>query len=270
MRFDAHQHFWNPDRLHYPILNPEAFGRLYRVVEPPELEPMLKRAGIDGTVAVQAKDGCDETAYLLELSDRFDWIAGVVGWVDLANPAAAGKQLERFTRHPKFKGVRHLIMVDSDPDWLIRPEVLKGLKLLAEFGVSFDVGAEFPQHLRHLPVIADKVPELRLVIDHLAKPPADKEGLKRWAAEIRLASRYPQIFAKISGMNPDVDNRSIVKVAYDAFGANRLMFGSDWPLAERSGGYERIWRVVNEVVDSWPEEDRNTLFGRTAHFFYRL
>ena len=103
-RIDAHQHFWNPSRLHYPILSPEAFGELYRLVEPPELAPLLQAAGIDGTIVVQAKNGTDETEYLLELASRYDWILGVVGWVDLDRPAAALRQLDRFVVFPKFKG----------------------------------------------------------------------------------------------------------------------------------------------------------------------
>ena len=269
-RFDAHQHFWNPSRLHYPILSPEVFGDLYRTVEPPELEPLLQAVGMDGTVAVQAKDGTDETEYLLELASRYDWIAGVVGWVDLARPSVACKQLERFVAHPKFKGVRHLIMVDPDPDWLVRPNVLDGLRLLAEADLPFDVGAEFPLHLRHVPTVAERIPGLRLVIDHLAKPPAEEEAFRLWAAEMRNAASYPQVYAKVSALDPSRDIRTLVDFAFDVFGADRLMFGSDWPLAHFRGGYEAVWRSLDEAVRGRSQEERDALFGGTAATFYRI
>lgn len=271
MRIDAHQHFWNVERIHYPIISPETFGSLYRTVEPPELEPALRRLGIDGTVAVQAKDGCDETDYLLELADCAPWIAGVVGWVDLADAGRAARQLETFGRHPKFKGVRHLIMVEPDDDWLVRPAVLEGLQALAEAGFSFDVGAEFPKHLRHVGTIARAVPGLRIVIDHLAKPPiGDGSGMAAWEAELARAAAYPNVYAKVSGLDPSRDIRPAVRTAVRLFGADRLMFGSDWPVSTSAGTYDEVLASVLGAADGLSPTELDALLGGTACRVYRL
>jgi len=271
MRIDAHQHFWNVGRLHYPVLDPNVFGAWHRNVEPPELEPLLKERDIAGTVVVQAKNGLDETEYLLELSDRHDWIKGVVGWVDLTDRTLAVRQLKRLEKHAKFKGVRHLFMSPQERDWLIRPETIAGLKALAEAGKTFDVSAEFPHHLRHVPEVARQVPDLRIVIDHLAKPPADGEGLERWEADLARASLWPNVCAKVSGLDPHSPHlRAIVDTAFRLFGAERLMFGSDWPVACLGGSYEDVWQAVNDAVSGRTEREKEALFGGTAERFYRL
>ncbi|XID92195.1 amidohydrolase family protein [Paenibacillaceae bacterium WGS1546] len=270
MRFDAHQHFWNIERLHYPILSPEAFGELYRTIEPPELEPLLRDAGIDGTVVVQAKDGLDETEYLLELAERYPWIAGVVGWVDLASPEQAAAQLEAFGRHPKFKGVRHLIMVEPDDDWLVRPDVLEGLRVLADSGFAFDAGAEFPKHLRHVETIARAVPGLRIVIDHLAKPPVGERDMAAWEAELAGAAAFPNVYCKLSGLNVASPIEPAVRTALRLFGARRLMLGSDWPISNSGLPYgEALDRLVRAAGDL-SREELDALLGGSAKEFYRL
>lgn len=269
-RIDAHQHFWNPDRIDYPILSKEAFGELYRTIEPPELEPLLHECGVDATVVVQAKDGIDETEYLLELAEQYDWIAGVVGWVDLDDPAKAFVQLEEFSGHPKFKGVRHLIMVEPDPDWLVRPNVLEGLELLADADIPFEVGAEFPKHLGHVPTIAARIPDLRLVIDHLAKPPVGEGDMTAWQSEMKKAASYPHVYAKVSGLDPSADIRPLVDFVFDIFGAERLMYGSDWPLVHFRGGYEAVWQVLQEAVEGREQSELDLFFGGTAADFYQL
>ncbi|MFC4601432.1 amidohydrolase family protein [Cohnella hongkongensis] len=270
MRIDAHQHFWNIERLHYPILSPEAFGALYRTIEPPELEPLLQEAGIGGTVVVQAKDGLDETEYLLELADRYPWIAGVVGWVDLTSADRAALQLQALSRHPKFKGVRHLIMVEPDNDWLVRPDVLEGLRALADSGFSFDAGAEFPKHLQHVETIARAVPGLRIVIDHLAKPPVGELERAAWEAELARAAALPNVYCKLSGLNAAGPIETAVQTALRLFGADRLMLGSDWPISNSGLPYgEALDRLVRAAGDL-SREDLDALLGGTAMAFYRL
>ena len=273
MRFDAHQHFWNPERLHYPILSPEAFGELYRTIEPPELEPLLREAGVDGTVVVQAKDGLDETEYLLGLADRHPWIAGVVGWVDLASPEQAASQLAAFGRHPKFKGVRHLIMVEPDPDWLVRPDVAEGLRVLAASGFPFDAGAEFPKHLRHVETIARAVPDLKIVVDHLGRPPVGTPDMAAWEAELARAAAFPNVYCKLSGLSvadPAGPAEAAVRTALRLFGARRLMLGSDWPISNPGLAYgEALDRLVRAAGGLSPEE-LDALLGGTAKAFYRL
>ncbi|WP_309119900.1 amidohydrolase family protein [Paenibacillus sp.] len=269
MRIDAHQHFWNVERLDYPILRGSA---LYRTVEPDALEPLLAPSGMDATIAVQAMDDCEETEYLLELADRWTWIAGVVGWVDLERPLEAGRQLERFAKHPKFVGVRHLIMTEPDPDWLIRPAVLEGLRVLSSFGKAFDVGAEFPRHLRHVPAAAEAAPELRFVIDHLAKPPIGTDGMVAWEAELERAAACPNVYAKLSGLPADGRTQAAVNAAFRCFGADRLLFGSDWPVSALHSSYERTVEAIRWAASAagCTAEGEFAIFGGTARAVYRL
>jgi len=270
MRFDAHQHFWNIERLHYPILSPEAFGELYRTIEPPELEPLLREAGIDGTVVVQAKDGLDETEYLLGLADRYPWIAGVVGWVDLASPENVATQLRAVGSHPKFKGVRHLVMVEPDDDWLVRPNVLEGLRMLADSGFSFDAGVEFPKHLRHVETIARSVPGLRIVIDHLGRPPVGTPDMAAWEAELARAAAYPNVYCKLSGLNVAGPIEPAVRTACRLFGAERLMLGSDWPISNPGLPYGDALKDIIQAAGELSGEKLDAMLGGTAMEFYRL
>jgi len=267
MRFDAHQHFWNVERLDYPILKG---SELYRTIEPPTLKPELERAGFEGTVVVQAANDEKETAYLLELAERTPWIAGVVGWVDLADPTAAEAQLAKFADRSKLKGVRHLIMLEDDPDWLVRPNVLEGLRVLASFDLAFDVAAEFPNHLRHVPTIATRVKELRIVVDHLAKPPADAAGAARWRAELDAAADCPNVYGKVSGLRWAEDASYAIGAAFERFGSGRLMFGSDWPVSALTLDYASVVRAAENAVADRPASDVDALFRRTAAAFYRL
>jgi L-fuconolactonase len=167
---DAHQHFWNLEKVEYPWLTPD-HGPIYRTFEAEELAPQLKEVGVDKTVLVQAADSYEDTEYMLGVADEHDFVAGVVGWVPLPRPEEAAEALDRFQRHPNFKGVRHLIHEEPDPDWLVQDTVVEGLMMLADREVPFDVVAVLPRHLEHVPTIAERVPELRMVVDHLAKPP---------------------------------------------------------------------------------------------------
>lgn len=277
---DAHVHVFNVDRVSYEWPTPDDKD-LYRVVEPPELQPLLDEAGIDGTVLVQAADRSEETDYLLEMAAAHDSVLGVVGWVPLAEPLAAGRLLEKLTRNRYFKGVRHLIHCEADPDWLLRADVLEGLRALASFGVPFDVVAVYPNHLRHIPVLTERVPELRLVLDHLAKPPiagGDGSAMARWEAELAAAAASPNVYAKLSGLNTACDWndwsaddwRPSAEAAFRAFGAERLMFGSDWPVANFAGDYRRVWQATLAAIAGLSPEERQAVLGGTAERFYGL
>ncbi len=274
---DAHQHFWNLDRVNYPWLTPE-YGPLYRTYEADELAPQLKRAGIDGTVLVQAADSYKDTEYMLEVADRYRFIAGVVGWVPLLRPDEAAAALDRFKRHPRFKGIRHLIHVEPDPDWLLQPPVIEGLAVLAEKGMTFDVVAVLPEHLEHVPVIAERIPKLKIVIDHLAKPPIKEKGWEPWASLLARAARHPNVYAKVSGLNTLADPehwtaediKPYVDYAVKHFGANRLMFGGDWPVAVLAGDYQKVWEETNRAIGDLGKRDREAVLGGTAVSFYGL
>ncbi len=274
---DAHQHFWNLRTGSYPWLTPEA-GPIYRTFEPEELVPQLAAAGIDRTVLVQAMDSYADTDAMLAQADEHDFIAAVVGWVPLNRPAEAAQALERYGRHPKFAGVRHLIHDDPDPDWVIQDSVIEGLGLLAEAGLPFDVVAVLPRHLEHVPVLAERVPGLRMVIDHLAKPPIKEKGWEPWASLIAAAAECPGVYAKVSGLNTAADAetwtagdlRPYVDHAIETFGPDRLMFGSDWPVAVLAGDYAKVWRETGALLAELSDDDRSAVLGGTAARFYRI
>ena len=274
---DTHQHFWNLDKVEYFWLTPEAGPVLYRNIEPPELEPLLKKAGVDKTVIVQSGHTYDDNAYMLEAAEKYDWVAGVVGWVPLYDPDEAGKKLEEYSKNPYFKGIRHLIHEEPDPDFVVRDEMIEGLKVLASFNMTFDVVAVFPNHLKHVPTLAEKVPNLNMVIDHMAKPPIKDKGWEPWASQFKAAASYPQVYSKVSGLNtaaaPDwtaEDLKPYIDFALEAFGSKRLMFGSDWPVANLQGDYQQVWEETNKVLDTFSEQDRENILGKTAIRFYNL
>ncbi len=277
MKIDAHQHFWNVDNLEYPVLNKNR-PHIYRNIEPPELAPLLQKMGMNKTVVVQAMDVCEETEYMLELAGKYEWIAGVVGWVPLHKPDEANIHLRKFSENPKFKGVRHLIMTESDPEWMIQGNVMEGLRVLGSYQLSFDIPAVFPNHLVHIPVVAKNVPHLRIVIDHLAKPPIREKQMEPWASQLKEAASHPNVYAKISGLNTAADwdtwaaedIKPYIDVAFDVFGSERLMYGSDWPICNLSDDYERVWVETNKALQGRSQEERDYVFGRTAQQFYGL
>ncbi|SEM24658.1 amidohydrolase family protein [Nonomuraea pusilla] len=274
---DAHQHFWNLETGHYPWLTP-GLAPICRTFEPEELIPQLAAAGVDRTVLVQSMDSYADTDAMLAQADAYDVIGAVVGWVPLNRPGEAAEALARYREHPKFAGIRHLIHDEPDPDWLLQDSVIEGLGLLADAGLPFDVVAVLPRHLEHIPVLAERVPGLRMVIDHLAKPPIKDKGWEPWASLMARAAEYPQVHAKVSGLNTAADPatwsaadlRPYVEHALELFGPDRLMFGSDWPVALLAGDYAQVWRETGAVLSHLSETERAAVLGGTATRFYGL
>jgi L-fuconolactonase len=276
MKIDSHQHFWNFNRMNYtwPTENEPS---IFRNIVPPELEPLLKKTGIDKTVIVQAKDAYEETDYLLELAEQYEWVAGIVGWISLINPAEAEKMLDKYTKNPYFKGVRHLIHEEENPDWIVQDQVIEGLKVLAAYQIPYDFVAIFPKHLKHVPTIAEQVPNLKIVIDHLAKAPIKEKGMEPWLSEMKDAARYPQVYAKVSGLNTAAnsdwsadDLKPYIDACFEIFGADRLMFGSDWPVANLAGDYIKVWEETNKALHGRTPEEIAAVLGNTAIKFYKL
>jgi L-fuconolactonase len=277
MKIDTHQHFWNLDKVDYPWLTP-AYGPLYRTYEPPELEPQLKAAGIDRTVLVQSANSYADTDSMLAHADTYDWIGAVIGWVPLLEPDEAARALDRYGRHPKFRGVRHLIHEEPNPDWVVQERVIEGLKVLAERTMIFEIVAVFPNHLKHVPTLAERVPGLTMVIDHLAKPPIKERVMEPWLMQLAAVARYPNVYAKVSGLNTAADwaswsaadLRPYVDAAIDRFGAERLMFGSDWPVCVLAGDYATVWAETNRALEGRPQHEIDAILGGTAARVYNI
>jgi L-fuconolactonase len=198
--------------------------------------------------------------------------------VPLDRPDEAAGALERYRRHPRFAGVRHLIHDEPDPDWVVRDSVIEGLGLLAAAGLPFDVVAVLPRHLEHVPVLAERVPGLRMVIDHLAKPPIKEKGWEPWASLLARAAECPGVYAKVSGLNTAADAetwtgedlRPYVEHAIEVFGPERLMFGSDWPVALLAGGYAKVWRETGTALSGLSPSGRAAVLGGTATRCYGI
>jgi L-fucono-1,5-lactonase len=275
---DAHQHLWNLDRVAYPWLTPD-FGVLCRTYEPSELEPQLAPAGVTHTVLVQAANSYADTEYMFEQATTYPWIIGVIGWVPLLMPDVAGRAIERFQRNPIFRGVRHLIHNEPDPKWLLQERVFESLRLLAGSGLTFDVVATLPEHMECIPVLSDKVPDLKMVIDHLGQPPIQTRMLGRWGDDLRIAAQNPNVYGKISGLGTASGNweswtaddlRPYVEYALEVFGPERCMCGGDWPVSVLAGGYVRAWRAYRAVLSSLPAADQERVLSETAMDFYGL
>ena len=276
-RVDTHQHFWNLDLVEYSWLVPE-FGPLYRTYGPQELEPQLKEAGIDYTVLVQSANSYADTNYMLQQADKYEWIGAVVGWVPLWNPREAAHMLDnRYGPHPKFRGMRHLIHEEQDPDWVVWDLVLEGLKLFEERNLLFEIVAVYPNHLKHVPTLAEALPELTLIIDHLAKPPIADGVMGEWADQLAAAAEYPNVYAKVSGLNTAADwdtwsaqdLKPYIDFGLEKFGSQRLMFGSDWPVCVLAGNYKRVWEETLKALSTYSQEDQDAILGETAMSVYR-
>lgn len=273
---DAHQHLWDLEQGDYPWLTPEA-GPIYRSFHESELEPQLAAAGVDYTVLVQAADSTADTDAMLAAADRWPRVVGVVGWVPLDRPAEAAAQLDRRCDDDRFVGVRHLIHEEADPDWILRDEADPGLRLLAQRGLAFDVVAVLPRHLEHVATLATRHPDLRLVIDHLAKPPIADRGWEPWATLLTRAAEHDNVFAKVSGLNTAAgpawtaaDLQPYVDLALDVFGPERLMYGGDWPVTLLNGDYATVWDATNELLAGLSPDERARVLGGTATDVYRL
>ena len=272
---DSHQHFWELGRFDYPWMNPDV-EVLYQDYLPPALEPILQRRGVEKTILVQASNSLDETRWLLRLADQHSFIGGVVGWVDLTSEYVAG-QLDEFAAHPKFKGVRHLVESEPADDWLVQPAAMAGLRKLAERGLAYDLLVH-TRHLKHVKTVAENCPELRLVLDHMVKPPIASGEIDEWAHELQDVASFPNVWCKLSGLVTEAnwiswraeDLKPYVNTALEYFGSRRIMFGSDWPVCLLAASYERVLDTAESLLAELSESDRNCIFSRNATEFYRI
>jgi L-fuconolactonase len=274
-RVDAHQHFWDLSSGAYDWPT-EADGPIFRSFAPADLAPALAAAGIDASVLVQTNDTLADTDAMIEAAAANPWIAGIVGWAPLTDLRVAAQAIEaRLDRG--LRGIRHLIHREADPDWLVREDVDRGLSLVASYGLTFDVVAVFPNHLRHVATVADRHPDLVLVIDHLAKPPIRDTGWDAWRHQINEAGARPNVVAKLSGLDTAAgpgwttdELRPSVDVALEAFGPDRLLFGSDWPVCRLVSAYGDVVTATERSLEGLTPTERAAVFGGTAQRVYKL
>ena len=277
VRVDAHQHFWDPTTADYPWMSgaPDVVRRPYG---PDDLTPILAAARIDATVVVQARHSMDETRALLRTAAEVDAVAGVVGWVDLTagDVARTIAELRGAPGGARLVGLRHHANEEPDPRWLCRPDVIRGLRLAAKAGLCFDL-LVWPRELPAALDLAALVPEVRLVLDHMGKP-AVRDGLDgAWAQAIRGLGALGNVSVKLSGIVTEAadrwsveDLRPFVDVVLEAFGPDRTMFGSDWPVCLAATTYGGWLAVAEELTAALSDAERVDAFGETARRVYGL
>jgi L-fuconolactonase len=271
---DSHHHFWEIDRFDYSWM-PEG-SPLATDYGPEDLKPLVEEAGIDYTVIVQAVSSPDEARWLLELAEENEYIAGVVGWVDLTDSEVA-YTLDELQRSKYFVGVRHIWESEADPGWIVNSGAVEGLKELARRDIAFDFLAK-PPNLPYIPQVMDQVPNLRAVVDHIAKPLIADHLIEPWLTDLRKVASINGVHCKISGMVTEADQqnwtvddlRPYVHHVLGMFGSDRLMFGSDWPVCTLAGTYVRVVGAAREILTSLPPAAKADVFGGTAARFYRL
>ena len=272
---DTHLHFWDSSQLEYFWLTPDQPESLRRAHLPAMLEAQIRACGITQAVYVQASHDPRENAWALELARKYPWIAGVVGWLDLTDPALE-MQVKRLSLEPRFKGVRHLTHAIPDPDWLLRPDVQRGLAVLEAHGLSLDLVLE-PQQLKLAARVVDAFPRLEFVLDHLGNPPFD-DRQDAWADDLRRLAQYPNLSAKVSGLLTrlplELDAleslQAVVALAFEEFGASRLMYGSDHPVSAVKTPYAVTLETIRSALPMLEARDANAFWSGTAQRLYRL
>ena len=275
---DAHQHVWDPARAEYDWLGPE-LAPINGAMSFEDLAPELRAAGVDFTVQVQSADNPEDTALMRASAADHPEVVGIVGFAPLDDADATAATLDAWAGDSLMVGVRNLIHNKPDPDWLLRPEVAASLEILEQRGVPLDVVAVLPRHLELIPILSARHPGLRMVIDHLGKPPIGLDSREPWTSLIAAAAENPHVHAKISGLYSATADmgawttaaiRPFFDLALESFGPDRLMYGGDWPIAVLAGGYTRVWQGLQPLFEGLEPEEREQVLGRTAQEFYRI
>lgn len=278
-RVDAHQHYWEPRRGDYDWM-PKDDPILSRPYLPHDLKPSLEAAGVAKTVVVQAAPSVEETEYMLGIADATPSVAGVVGWVDFENRSHL-RHLERLRNHPKFLGVRPMIQDIPDVDWMLRDDVQWAYAALVDLDLTFDA-LGFSRHLANFLALFKRYPKLRVVVDHCMKPQICDHGTSReeltfWADGMRRIAEETGAYCKLSGIvteskeqwSPD-DLRPYTEDVLSAFGAERVMWGSDWPVCLLRAGYDEWRRTAETLCADLSQQQCAAVFGTSATRFYRL
>jgi len=272
MRLDSHQHFWNYDPAEYPWIT-DKLARIRRSFLPPDLEPELKRASIDGCIAVQARQTIEESRWLLGLADRFSFVKGVVGWVDLRADDVE-KDLDTLARRPNFVGVRHVAQDEPDDRFLVGKDFLRGIAKLKQFGLAYDI-LIFPKQLPAAIELVNRFPEQRFVLDHIAKPNIRENLMEPWRTQIQELAKAQNVMCKLSGLVTEAKWDSwnqaeflpYIDVVAEAFGPNRLMYGSDWPVCLLAAQYRDVFGMIERWIG---KRSCDGIFGENCVRFYQI
>ena len=274
-RIDSHQHFWIYNTEQYGWITPEK-SALRRDFLPADLQPLLATTGFDGSIAVQARQCIEETDWLLEISKQHNFVKGVVGWVDLRADDLE-KQLGKYARETKLVGVRHVVHDEPDDRFILRPKFRRGIALLGQFNLTYDL-LLFPRHLPAAIRLAEEFPKQRFILDHIAKPAIGSREQPVWQQGIEMLADLTNVSCKVSGMVTEArrskwrgeDFYPYLDVVTEAFGPDRLMIGSDWPVCTLAGSYAGVMDVVTSYVERLPAKAREGVLGGNCARIYRL
>lgn len=274
MRIDAHHHFWRYTPAEYGWID-DAMASIRRDFLPADLAPAIAAAGIDSVISVQARQAIAETEFLLEQAAAHPWIAGVVGWVPLADSGVAGI-LAPLAANPRLKGVRHVLQAEPDV-YMDRPDFNAGLAQLPALNLTYDIliyHAQLPAAIR----LVDRHPHLIFILDHIAKPAICTGELQPWARDLAELGRRPNVFCKLSGVVTEADFKTwtweqilpYLETALEAFTPSRLMFGSDWPVCRVATTYGDWVRTIERLASALSVNERQAIFHDAAARAYRL
>ena len=278
MRIDAHHHLWQPARGDYDWM-PD-LDILTRAYAPADLEPQLKEAGIDGTVLIQAAASIEETEYMLGLADATPWIKGVVGWVDFDDRMHLAHLL-RLARHPRFIGVRPMISDIEDVDWMLHDNVQWAFRALVDLNLNLDVLGQ-PEHIANTATLAAKHPDLRMVCDHAMKPDiaahqAGQDAFAMWASDMAALAQHGSVYVKLSSLVTTAAKGWTIETVrpfsdhiLENFGADRVMWGSDWPVCRLRTEYVDAYNLARNLTQHLSDQEQAAIFGGTAARFYNL
>jgi L-fuconolactonase len=276
MRIDSHQHFWKAARGDYHWMSP-AVQILCRDYLPQDLQPLLAENKIDKTILVQAAQTQAETDFLLDLAGQHNFIAGVIGWLDMDSPAF-GSELDLYLKKEKFLGIRPMLQDIADDDWILRPRVIGSLKLIAERGVPFEF-LTYPRHLPYVLKAIEMAPGLHAVVDHVSKPDIKNRKLDPWRSLMSEVAKHRNVHCKLSGMITEADHktwradevRPYVEHIFKCFGDDRVMYGSDWPVCLLAGSYNQVIGTLQAILKPHLNgRQEAAVFGDNAARFYKL
>jgi L-fuconolactonase len=275
LKIDSHQHFWKYDPIRDSWID-ESMSVIQKDFFPEDLEPILKANGIDGCVVVQSDQSEVENHFQIANADKHDFVKGIVGWIGLS-AANVEERLAYFSQFKKLKGFRHVLQGEPQRDFMLKPDFLNGISLLNKYNFTYDI-LVFPDQLKFVKQFVARFPEHRFVIDHIAKPYIKDGILKGWQEDMKAIAEHKNVFCKISGMVTEAKWDSWTKADFDpymevvvnAFGTDRVMFGSDWPVCLVAAKYSEVLDIVKDHFSGYSETEREKVFGGNAIEFYSL
>ena len=275
MVIDSHQHFWKYNPVKHEWIN-DAMSVIRRDFMPSDLEKVYAENGVDGCVAVQADQTLAETDFLLDLANNNDFIKGVVGWVDFRDASVDGV-LAEYSHHEKTKGYRHIVQGEPDHNFLLRQDFMRGISAMEKYDLVYDI-LVFPHQLGASLEFVKRFPNQKFVIDHIAKPYIKDGFFDGWAVLMREIAKYPNVHCKLSGMiteayydawTPEQIN-PYMDIVLNAFGSERLMYGSDWPVCLVAGNYTQVKKLVTDFISGLSSDEQADIMGKNALQFYNL